>query len=127
MRKGLFLVFVIAVFFSACKKKEAVPAKLLSRQQMEDVLWDLIRADLFINNYLVVKDTALDKKKQEIELYSQVLKLHKVSQDQFRESFRYYRSHPLLLKDLMDTLNRRSDTNKLKKSSRIIPRIDSAN
>ncbi|MBI5373143.1 MAG: DUF4296 domain-containing protein [Sphingobacteriales bacterium] len=126
MRKGLFLVLMMAALFSGCKKKEAVPAKLLSRQQMEDVLWDLMRADLFINNYLVVKDTALDKKKQEIELYSKVLKLHKVSQDLFRESFRYYRSHPMLLKDLMDTLNRRTDTNKLKKPGKLLFPADSA-
>lgn len=125
MRKGLLLVLIVTVFFSACKKKEAVPANLLSRQQLEDVLWDLMRADLFINNYMLVKDTAMDKKKQEIQLYSQVLKLHRVSQDRFRESFLYYRSHPVMLKDLMDSLNRRSDTNKLKKGNKPFRPIES--
>lgn len=108
MRKCLLLFIIF--FAVACNSKTDAPAKLLSRDKMEDILWDLMRADLFINNYMLIKDTALDKKKQGIELYSQILKLHKVSQEQFRESFIYYRSQPEELKVLMDSLSHHSDS-----------------
>jgi len=114
MRKCLLLLMII--FGVACNSKPDAPEKLLSRDKMEDILWDLMRADLFINNYMVIKDTALDKKQQGIELYSQILKLHKVSQEQFRESFQYYRSQPEELKVMMDSLSHHNDTTPLQKS-----------
>jgi len=121
MRK--YLLLLVIIFALACNSKTDTPAKLLSRDKMEDVLWDLMRADLFINNYMVIKDTALDKKKQGIELYSQILKLHKVSQEQFRESFLYYRSQPEELKVLMDSLSHHNDSSTLQKST-ITPKPD---
>jgi Domain of unknown function (DUF4296) len=114
MRKCLLLLLIILGV--ACSGNTEAPAKLLSRDKMEDILWDLMRADLFINNYMVIKDTSLDKKKQGIELYSQILKLHKVSQEQFRESFLYYRSNPEELKVLMDSLSHHNDSTPLQKS-----------
>lgn len=123
MKKALLLLgFGILVF--SCNNKSETPEKLLSRDKMEDILWDLMRADLFINNYMLVKDTGLDKKKQGIELYSQILKLHKVSQDQFRESFLYYRSQPDELKVLMDSLSHHSDSSQLKQAAKV-PKSDS--
>lgn len=123
MKKALLLLgFGILVF--SCNNKSEKPEKLLSRDKMEDILWDLMRADLFINNYMLVKDTGLDKKKQGIELYSQILKLHKVSQDQFRESFLYYRSQPDELKVLMDSLSHHSDSSQLKQAAKV-PKSDS--
>ena len=117
MRKCLLLLMII--FGVGCNSKPEAPAKLLSRDKMEDILWDLMRADLFINNYMVIKDTALDKKKQGIELYSQILNLHKVTQEQFRESFQYYRSQPEELKILMDSLSHHNDSNQLKKATKL--------
>ena len=116
MRKCLLLLMIL--FVVSCSSKTDAPAKLLSRDKMEDVLWDLMRADLFINNYMVIKDTALDKKKQGIELYSQILKLHKVTQEQFRESFQYYRSNPEELKVLMDSLSHHNDSTGLQKTTK---------
>ncbi len=113
MRNTVLFLFFTAVCLTGCKGKEKSPAPL-SRQQMENVMWDLMRADLFVNNYMVIQDSALDKKKQGRLLYAQVLKMHKVSQQAFRESFDYYRSNPDLMKALMDTLSRRNDTLSIK-------------
>lgn len=125
MRKGLLLLSLI-IFTVSCSNKAEAPEKLLSRDKMEDILWDLMRADLFISNYMLVKDSALDKKKQGVELYSQILKIHKVSQEQFRENFVYYRSQPEELKVLMDSLSHRTDTSQVKQPAKI-PRADSMN
>ena len=116
MKNGTWLI--ILVFSFSCNSKPAAPANLLTRDKMEDVLWDLMRADLFINNYMVIKDPNLDKKKEGVELYTKILKLHNVSQEQFNSSIAYYRSQPEEMKVLLDSISRRSDTAQLQKSTK---------
>lgn len=108
MKNGTWLILLLFLF--SCNNKPAAPDNLLSRDKMEDVLWDLMRADLFINNYMVIKDPDLDKKKKGIELYTRILKLHNVSQEQFNASFTFYRSQPDEMKVLLDSISRRTDT-----------------
>lgn len=121
MKKGFWLIIVVLTL--ACNQHSA-PENLVSRDKMEDVLWDMMRADLFINNYMVIKDANLDKKKQGVEFYTQILKLHKISEEQFKTSFAYYRSQPEELKILMDSLSHRTDTTGLNKSTKT-PAADS--
>ena len=116
MKNGTWLI--ILVFSFSCNTKPAAPANLLTRDKMEDVLWDLMRADLFINNYMVIKDPNLDKKKEGVELYTKILKLHNISQEQFNSSFAYYRAQPDEMKVLLDSISRRSDTAMLQKSTK---------
>lgn len=116
MRNILLGILLAGVAFTGCGSKQHLPSHILEQDKMEAILWDLIRADLFISNYMVIKDSALDKKQQGIELYSLILKQHKVTQEQFKESFLYYRSHTLLLRELMDSLSHhQTDTLKPKK------------
>lgn len=105
MRRYLLFFVLSAALFQGCGGKDKLPAHILGQEKMEAILWDMIRADLFITNYMVIKDSALDKQKQGIELYSLILKQHQVTQEKFRESFLYYRTHTLLLRELMDSLN----------------------
>ena len=126
MRKGILLILTGSVLLLySCSDKQAAPAHLIARDKMDDVLWDMMRADLFVNNYMVIKDTALDKKKQGIQLYTRILQLHKISQEEFRESFKYYRSQPVELKDMMDSLSRRKDSLPVSKPTKIPMQADS--
>lgn len=126
MKKLLAGLVLIVLLSAACSRNER-PSGVLDREKMEAVLWDLIRADLFISNYLQVKDSALDKKDQGIRLYSQVLKMHGITQEQFRRSFYYYRSRPKLLQELMDSVSkRRDDTLGKRPGNRLPVKVDSA-
>lgn len=125
MRKGILVMLIGSILLVySCSDKAGAPAHLIARDKMEDVLWDMMRADLFINNYMVIKDTALDKKKQGIHLYTRILKMHKISQEDFRESFKYYRSQPIELKDLMDSLSRRKDSLPVSKPTKMPMQAD---
>lgn len=121
MKNGLWLLVLLLTL--ACNQR-STPENLLSRDKMEDVLWDMMRADLFINNYMVIKDANLNKQQQGIEFYTQILKLHHVSQEQFRTSFEYYRSRPDEIKILMDSLSHRNDTAMMSKPTKT-PAADS--
>jgi hypothetical protein len=72
---------------------------------MQWVLWDMIRADEFLNSYVLSRDTSLDKKTEREHLYGKVFGVHKISAEEFEKSFSFYRSHPDFLKNMLDSLN----------------------
>ncbi len=102
MRTGLLIIAIL--FFAGCKNKKAVPGNILPQAKMQAVVWDMMRADQFLTDYVLNKDTALKKQTESIKLYQQILAINKVSKEEFERSFNYYKSHPLLLKVIMDSI-----------------------
>jgi hypothetical protein len=43
-------------------------------------------------------------KKESVRLYSRIFAQHQVSKEEFQQSFSFYRSHPELLKTIMDSI-----------------------
>ncbi|MDP9229987.1 MAG: DUF4296 domain-containing protein, partial [Bacteroidota bacterium] len=91
------------VFISCSNNK--VPKGILPEPKMGNVLWDLIRADEFVLNY--VHDSTRSKKQESIKLYQQVFQIHKITKEEFEKSFSFYKKHPEILQPLLDTLERR--------------------
>ena len=102
-----FSFFLLVIFFSCNAKK--VPDDILPPEKMQEVLWDMIRADEFLVSY-VIKDTSVDRKSESIKLYEKVFDVHDISKSAFEKSFKYYQLHPENLQPIMDSLNaRKSD------------------
>jgi Domain of unknown function (DUF4296) len=103
--KGLTVMsFFILLFFAGCKKKSSIPSDILPTAKMESLLWDIMRADQFVTIYALAKDTSL---KKEIELkkwYTKVFAFHKITEADFQKNFKYYKSHPALLQQVMDSI-----------------------
>lgn len=97
----LFLFFV-----SSCSEKDKIPSDVLPKDKMQTVLWDMIRADQFLQNYVFAKDTSSKKKEESIKLYQQVLSIHGISKEKFEKSFLYYKSNPQLIQSIMDSLSK---------------------
>jgi len=104
MRRRLFIIFCLFII-TGCKNKDRIPAGILPQKKMQAIVWDMMRADQFLTDYVLNKDTSLDKRMQRIKLYSKVFSIHQVSKEQYEESFSYYKSHPALFKILMDSLS----------------------
>ncbi len=102
--KNFLLIVLICVFISCSNNK--VPKGILPKPKMENVLWDLMRADEFVMNY-VRKDSTRSKKQESIKLYQQVFQIHKITKEEFEKSFSFYKKHPEILKPLLDTLESR--------------------
>jgi len=99
--------FILIIFFLAgCSPKNKVPAGVLSPQTMRTIIWDLMRADEYVNSYLVSKNAAELKTERTI-LYEQIFRLHAVDQKKFQKSLTFYQARPDLLKIVTDSL--RSD------------------
>ncbi|MGQ0738225.1 MAG: DUF4296 domain-containing protein [Bacteroidota bacterium] len=103
MRTALLIVcsFMLLV---ACKKKDRIPGNVLSKEKMQAVLQDMMRADQFLTDFVFSRDTSLDKRTESIKLYNQVFAIHQISKEEFRKSFSFYRSHPGLMKAVMDSI-----------------------
>ena len=108
MMKRLFIAMGVVLAVS-CSSKEDIPNDVLKQPQMQAVLWDMLRADEFVTNY--VKNDSLHKMKDEsIRLYEDIFLLHKTNKKQFVRSIMFYNGHPELLKPVLDSLESRKNT-----------------
>ncbi len=103
--KALVLICCSSLLLLACSKKEKIPAGVLKEKKMQAVLWDIMRADQFLTNFVLNRDTSLDKRKESIKLYNRIFRVHAVTKEDFQQSMAYYSAHPELLKTLMDSVS----------------------
>src|SRR5262245_6896129 len=80
----------------------------LSENKMKEVMWDMIRADQYVGQYLL-KDSTKMKIDESVKLYDQIFKLHHTTREEFRRSFDYYSSRPDLFRPIIDSLAVRKD------------------
>ena len=69
---------------------------------MKTIVFDLLKADSYVNNY-VLRDTILKSKAQHIRMYEQVFLIHKISKKDFYNSLTFYQQRPKLNKELFDS------------------------
>lgn len=94
---------LIAFFIAGCTQKNKIPRGILSQEKMRFIMWDMIRADEYANNFLV-KNASLDINSEKASLYEQIFKLHSTKADIFKKSLAFYQSKPNLLKVIIDSL-----------------------
>ena len=105
MRSGL-LIIIFSFIVTGCKNKNSIPKEIIPQKKMQDVLWDLMRADHFLNDYILNRDTSLDKADERLKVYNKVFTIHQISREEFNKSFTYYKSHPFLFKVMMDSISK---------------------
>ena len=105
MRTGLFITCCLFII-SGCKENNRIPGDIIPPKKMQAILWDMMRADEFLGDFVLPKDSGLDKRNESSRLYGQVFSIHHISKEQFGESFTFYKTHPALFKVIMDSLSR---------------------
>lgn len=105
--KPLFLIFTTFILLNACSDKDKLPKDILSKQKMREVMWDMIRAGEFLNNFVLNKDSAIDKVAESQKWYDKIYELHKTNEAEFDKSYAYYKAHPLLMREVLDSLSKR--------------------
>ena len=104
------LIFFLFFLLAGCKSRNKIPKNILPELKMQMVLWDMIRADKFLTDFVFIKDTSLNRDTARINLYQQVFRIHHISEEKFQKSFDFYKAHPPLLKAILDSLDKRSGT-----------------
>lgn len=95
--------FFLSVFILVSCSSSPVPKGILSPNKMQEIVFDLIKADEFINGF-AVKDSSVNIKTRRLFLYQQVFSINQISKDDFYKSYRYYQQHPDKNKVLFDSL-----------------------
>jgi hypothetical protein len=101
---------VLAAFLCclvACNSGDKLPSGILPKPKMQAVLWDMIRADELVS-YKASMDTSVKVLAASASLYQSVFQLHHITEKQFKESFRYYETHPKLFRPVLDSLSRKA-------------------
>lgn len=109
MRIALLSVFLL-LMLAACRNKNRIPSGILPPRQMEAVMWDMMRADQFLADYVFSKDTSKKPDQESIRLYTQIFRTHKISKETFEESFKFYQHHPALMNPILDSISKKKLT-----------------
>jgi hypothetical protein len=104
MRLRLFFAILFSAIILSCSHKDSVPKGILSKVKMQAVLWDVMRIDAFVKDYILARDTSRKEVKESEELYEKVFKFHKTTRTEFAKSFDYYSTHPQLMKEVLDSI-----------------------
>jgi hypothetical protein len=113
MQKRRFLLPLLLLIIMGCESNDGVPGNIIAKDRMENILWDMIQADQFSSQYMAKDSTRINVKKETVKLYAEVLKIHNISKEEFKNSFQYYLGRPDLEKKMLDTLSERARKLKL--------------
>lgn len=100
----IIVAFLAILMIAGCTDKDTVPSGILPKEEMGNILWDMIQADQFSSIYLIKDTPRINLKTEDLRLYQQVFRMHQVSRDEFRKSLQYYEDRPELIRTVFDTL-----------------------
>ena len=102
MKQSVILILFVGLMAACTSEDKKIPDDVLPVDSMKLVVWDLIQAGS-LASVLKEKDTTI--KKLNTAYFAEVLKLHKISKENFFKSFDFYQAHPSLNGQLFDSIN----------------------
>lgn len=108
----IFLFFILSVSVAGCNRQKTIPKGIISPNEMRKIIWDLMRADAYVADFIMKDSTRKQNQKAESAiLYEQIFNMHSTTREAFIKSRDFYESRPDLLKVITDSL--RSDEKKV--------------
>ncbi|TMI94953.1 MAG: DUF4296 domain-containing protein [Bacteroidetes bacterium] len=117
-----FFLFIIITLNFACIKGNKIPKDVIPQNQMRKIMWDLMRADAYVTDF-VMKDSTRNQKEESTKLYERIFDIHATTLETFKKSLVFYQSRPDLFKAISDSLRvdeQRSQQYPAEKKSQII-------
>ena len=97
-------ILIISISFLIYSCKESTPSGIIEKNKMQEILWDVLRADA-LSQQLVKTDSAKLLADKNIKLTKDVFLIHNVTEEQFQKSYSYYTQHPDIMSNMLDSLN----------------------
>lgn len=101
--KNIFFLIVMSLFIS-CSRKNKIPVKIIQPNNMQKILWDVIRAQA-LSAEIARKDSAVNEIAETKVLTQKVFEIHKITSADFNRSYNWYTNHPDVLRTVFDSLN----------------------
>jgi hypothetical protein len=98
-----FFLFIIITLNFACIKGNKIPKDVIPQNQMRKIMWDLMRADAYVTDF-VMKDSTRNQKEESTKLYERIFDIHATTLETFKKSLVFYQSRPDLFKEISDSL-----------------------
>ena len=105
------IVLISTLFLFSCGNKNAIPKEILKPEKMQAVLWDVLRADVFTNDF-IKKDSTKKPEQELVKLQQQIFTIHKVSKEEFYRSYDFYKTHPEIMQPMLDSMINRKTRDK---------------
>jgi len=99
MRRYLYLLaFVFALV--SCSSSD----KVLPKEKMEKVMWDVAQSSEFLNGYVYYKYPEQNRAALNEAMLQKVFKIHNITREQFNQTLDYYEKRPDELKAVVDSI-----------------------
>jgi hypothetical protein len=96
------IFFILIVIFAACNfSSKGKPD--VAFEKMQKVIWELMKTEDYYTR-ISLADSNLKGKYKNIALYEQVFELNNISAKEFYATIEYYEKHPILFRELMDSV-----------------------
>ncbi len=109
----LLIALISIVVLTGCGNKDKAPAGVLNKEKMTVVMWDLLEANSYTQQYLR-RDTLKNSSIENMKMQQQIFNLHKVTKEDFYRSYDYYSTQPDQMKTLLDSIVSLGERNKIK-------------
>lgn len=100
----IIVIICFWLLLSSCSWSNRTKTGIIPADKMGSVLFDMNVAEDFVTIY-VTKDSSRDKKFELNKEYQKIYLLYNITEEEFNNSYEYYKSHPADYKILMDSLN----------------------
>lgn len=109
----IVVVIILISCIAGCRDKDGLPSGILKNEKMQAVLWDVIQAEAFTTQF-IKKDTLKNAPLENAKLQQQIFAIHKISKEDFYDSYNYYIRHVDLMRTLLDSIASRGEREKYK-------------
>jgi hypothetical protein len=99
----ILFIIPLLIFVVGCVRNDKIPKGVIRQNEMRKLMWDLMRADAYVNDF-VMKDSSCDRKTESAILYEEIFRMHATNREKFEKSLDFYETRPDLLKTITDSL-----------------------
>lgn len=109
----IIVVFILIISLSGCRDKDGLPSGILKKDKMQAVLWDMLQAESYTTQF-IKKDSSKNSLLENAKLQQQIFAIHKITKQDFYESYDYYKDHIELMRVLLDSITASGEREKYK-------------
>lgn len=109
----IVIFFILIISLAGCKDKDGLPGGILKKDKMRAVLWDVLQAESYTTQF-IKKDSAKNTLLENAKLQQQIFAIHKITKEDFYDSYVYYKDHVELMRVLLDSITASAEREKYK-------------
>lgn len=103
MMKNILFLIIFSLLWS-CSEKNKVPAEIIQPNEMQNILWDVMRAQA-LSTEIARKDSGINEIAETKVLTQKVFEIHNIDSIAFTRSYSWYTNHPDVIRVIFDSLN----------------------